>query len=73
MSFNVSGEQTEDLDFLAGCEPDQNQDHEQHNRQDQDQDQAQGLISANPDAAVESAGSIPALVITQADEVSSKG
>lgn len=78
ISLHFSGELTEVLDCPTGS--DRDQDHKQHHHQDQDQDQAheqdqdqdQGSISASLDAAVESAGSIPALVITQAEEVSSK-
>lgn len=66
--------------FLISKVKDQAQEQYQDNDQDQDQNQdnaqvqaqAQGLISVNPDEAAEPAGSIPALVITQAEEVSSK-
>lgn len=65
--------QDQDLDGHAGSDRDQDQNHHQDQNQDQGQDQDRGSNSANQDAAVESAGSVPALVITQAEEeVSSK-
>ncbi|XP_075884830.1 uncharacterized protein LOC142889991 isoform X2 [Nelusetta ayraudi] len=70
--------QDQDLDCHAGSDWDQDQNHhqdqpqdqnrDQNHHQDQGQDQDQGSNSANQDAAVESAGSVPALVITQAEE-----
>lgn len=64
--------QDQDLDGHAGSDRDQDQNHHQDQAQDQAQDQDRGSNSANQDAAVEPAGSVPALVITQAEEVSSK-
>lgn len=68
--------QDQDLDCHAGSDRDQDQDRNHHQDQaqdqDQDQDQARGSNSVNQDTAVESAGSVPALVITKAEEVSSK-
>lgn len=69
--------QDQDLGGHAGSDRDQDQNHHQDQAQGQDQDQGEdqdrGSNSANQDAAVEPAGSVPALVITQAEEeVSSK-